>query len=185
LDANSSAWRKNPEGALAAWAEAFPVPEPERQVLCIKWRNGEARGLPELRPDQVVLHHTVDRSEQLRLVAGADAILSMHRGEGLGLTLAEALAMGRLVIATGWGGSEVLGGHPGFWRVQHRLVVTNDPTGTYASSATWAEPDIAHAASLIKLAAAATYGDRAAWRAAGLHHIATLRAEAAGYDWTI
>jgi glycosyltransferase involved in cell wall biosynthesis len=77
------------------------------------------------------------------LIASCDVLLSPHRSEGYGLTLAEGFLAGVPALATGWSGNidfmeglhELL--------IAHTLVPVRDPYGVYhASTQSWAEPDL-------------------------------------------
>ena len=84
------------------------------------------------------------------LTAACDAYVSLHRSEGLGLPLIEAMYLGKPVIATGYGGvTDFLDDETGFV-VHHRLATLQRSHGPYPAGAVWAEPDIAHAAALMR-----------------------------------
>ena len=86
----------------------------------------------------------------VRLVS-ADIVLSLHRSEGFGLVPAEAMLLGRPVVATGWSGNMTFMDDSCAALVGYRLVPARDPRGVYAvPGATWAEPDIAHAAEWLR-----------------------------------
>jgi glycosyltransferase involved in cell wall biosynthesis len=85
------------------------------------------------------------------LVAAADCMLSLHRSEGYGFAIAEAMALGRAVVATGWSGNMDFMTGPGAFMVPYRLVPAHDPQEIYdIPGASWAEPDIAAAAGLLR-----------------------------------
>ncbi len=83
--------------------------------------------------------------------AQLDLYLSLHRGEGYGLNLAEATQAGVPVIATGWGLAPDIAERPHVRTVGYRLVVPLDPQRFYDSfpGALWAEPDMMEAADLL------------------------------------
>ena len=74
------------------------------------------------------------------LTAAADIVPSLHRSEGFGLILAEAMLLAEPVIATGWSGNPTFMAADSAALVDWRLVATNDPRQMYHSSI-WAEPD--------------------------------------------
>jgi len=112
FDPGSDFARKNPMGTIDAWLRLFPQAT-ETAHLTVK-TLGSAKGLPQYgemqrktagRSDIVVLAETLDEAQTRNLIAASDVVVSLHRGEGFGLVLAEAMAHGRCVIATGWSGN--------------------------------------------------------------------------------
>jgi hypothetical protein len=89
-------------------------------------------------------------SDMRDLMAGCDAYVSLHRSEGTGLTISDAMSVGKPVIATGWSGNmdflSVANGFP----VQYQLVEIDETVGPYGAGETWAEPSIEHAAALMR-----------------------------------
>jgi glycosyltransferase involved in cell wall biosynthesis len=77
--------------------------------------------------------------------------ISLHRAEGFGLTIAEAMLHGLPVIATGWSGNvDFLGDQTGV-PIPFRLVAAEDPQGTYdCPDMTWADADIDAAATALR-----------------------------------
>jgi glycosyltransferase involved in cell wall biosynthesis len=89
--------------------------------------------------------------------------VSLARGEGWGLGAFDAAANGNPVVTTGWGGQlDYLGWSP--WVVRFELVPVHDPGGfqSYTSDQRWAEPDVDHAAELMRAIAASPDEARAA-----------------------
>lgn len=159
FDFNSSMARKNPQGAIEAFGRAFGHDASAR--LTIKTQNGQLfpDRLAELRrqaPDNVrIVDETWPYAEVKALIAGADVLISLHRAEGFGLTPAEAMALGRPVIATGWSGNLDFMDEANSILVPYREVKVADPQGIYTyKGETWAEPDLDAAAdALIRLRA--------------------------------
>lgn len=80
-----------------------------------------------------------------------DCFVSLSRGEGWGMGAFAAAAHGNPVVATAYGGHlDFLGGSPGL--VDYRLVSVDDPmaVASYSPDQHWAEPDIDHAAQLLR-----------------------------------
>jgi glycosyltransferase involved in cell wall biosynthesis len=73
-------------------------------------------------------------------MAASDIVLSLHRSEGFGLVPAEAMLLGKPVIATGWSGNMDFMDATSAALVGYRLVPTEDPRQVY-HGASWAEPD--------------------------------------------
>lgn len=153
FDFNSSAARKNPQGAIEAFRRAFgddPTCE-----LVVKTQNAEA--FPELAaalcaaaPGNV---RFVDASwpyaQVKALIAGADVLVSMHRAEGFGLPMAEAMALGTPVVATAFSGNLDFMDDGCALLVPSRPAPVDDPQGIYRGQA-WAEPDLDAAAAALR-----------------------------------
>lgn len=156
----SSFERKNPLGAIAAFRTAFGERMDRILVLKVGNRNHApadfarletaVAGAPNIRLETRML----PRGDALALTAAADIILSLHRSEGFGLVPAEAMLLGKPVIATGWSGNMDFMDDHSAALVRYRLVPAHDGRGVYeVANALWAEPDIDHsAASLRRLA---------------------------------
>ncbi len=147
--------RKNPLAAIDAFRRAFTADDDALLVLktCQSDFAPEARDLISRRIQGSQIR-TIDgyssREEIAGLTAAADCYVSLHRCEGFGLTLAEAMAYGKPVIATPYSGNtdffDLTTGYP----VQYRLVEIEHDEGPYRAGARWAEPDVEHAARLMR-----------------------------------
>ena len=147
----SSFERKNPLAAIAAFRAAFGA-RPDR-ILVLKVGNrthfpqdfarlaAAVAGADNIRLETRVL----PASELHALTAAADIVLSLHRSEGFGLVLAEAMLLGKPVIATGWSGNLTFMNPDNAVLVGWRPVTCTDPRGNYVGGF-WAEPDVKEAA---------------------------------------
>lgn len=149
-DGRSSLRRKNVEGAVRAFCKAFPVRSDVR--LVIKCRNldefpeeqerlgDEIGGDPRIE----LIDRTVSRAEMDWLQNRCDILLSMHRSEGFGLHLAECMALGKPVIATGWSGNLDFMSDDVAALLPYRLMPVDAQLPVYRgfSDAEWADPDI-------------------------------------------
>jgi glycosyltransferase involved in cell wall biosynthesis len=161
--------RKNPLGAVEAFRRAFAVEEPV--ALAIKCAGADRhasdheRLLEAVAGDEriTVLDRVLTDEEMGALVASCDCYVSLHRAEGFGLPIAEAMLLGKPVVATGFGGpAEYLTERTGF-PVDHRLVGIGPGNEPYPADGVWAEPDVEHAAALMRLVV--EHRDEAARRA--------------------
>jgi glycosyltransferase involved in cell wall biosynthesis len=143
---------------VEAFRRAWPQPQ-EEAVLVVKTQSAAAdpAWLRELRaaadrPDIRLIDAALPREALLSLMASCDALVSLHRSEGFGLPVAEALALHRAVLVTGWSGTEVIAADlPEAARAPYRLVPVDDPGGPYHDlSQTWAEPDLDAAAQRLR-----------------------------------
>ena len=160
----SSFERKNPIGTVRAFQAAFGDRR-DRHLLLKIGKGGHFPAETErlLRavsasPNITVETRTFDAADNLALIGLADIVLSLHRSEGFGLVIAEAMMLGRAVISTDWSApAEYLDATCGV-PVPCRQVPVHDPRRVYdAPGAFWAEPD--HDAAVESLRALA--GDEA------------------------
>ena len=155
-DYNSVATRKNPLGALEAYTRAFR-PE-DGTVLVLKSINSHLHAAQHRlvleaaagRPDVFVLDDYLEPSEKDRLMASCDCYLSLHRSEGFGLTLAEAMYFGKPVVATNYSGNTDFMTSENSYLVDYRLVPIGAGADPYPPDGEWAEPDVDHAAALLR-----------------------------------
>lgn len=153
FDFNSSIARKYPEGVIEAFSRAFPNDPGAR--LIIKTQNGHL--FPELlarlkahAPANVEVMDVVWPYSQVKaLIASADALISLHRSEGFGLTIAEAMALGTPAVATAWSGNLDFMDETCTMPVPARLIPVDDPQGIYRGQE-WADPDIDAAAAALR-----------------------------------
>ena len=113
FDYYSGTTRKNPLGVAQAFGYAFPDPEMKVGLLIKSTGPGELdptvsqqlKNLFTIDKRIMILHRSVDKDEMLSLIDGCDCYISLHRSEGFGLGMAEALAFGKPVIATDYSGN--------------------------------------------------------------------------------
>jgi glycosyltransferase involved in cell wall biosynthesis/SAM-dependent methyltransferase len=148
--------RKNPLGVVEAFREAF---EPGSGAsLVIKSMSGDAfRAEAESlavaaseHPDIHLIEETVEPEVKNAMIESCDCYVSLHRSEGLGLTMAEAMYFGRPVIATAYSGNLDFMTEENSYLVAHSMVKIGRNAGPYPAKAEWAEPDLEHAATLMK-----------------------------------
>ncbi|MGZ3183724.1 MAG: glycosyltransferase [Telluria sp.] len=184
FDFNSYLARKNPFAAVEAFTRAFA--RSDRSVgLVLKTMNAVPgdpawqRFLRRCARDEriIVLDRTLDRGDVLGLIEQCDAYLSLHRAEGFGRTLAEAMLFGKPVVATDFSGNaDFLDRRTGFPVPWHRRAVRAGEYPFVASSdgAWWAEPDLEAAAAQLRAARASVSADGAFARRLRRHSAATF-----------
>jgi glycosyltransferase involved in cell wall biosynthesis len=165
FDVGSDVDRKNPLAAIEAFQRAFPS---ERDVLLVVKTKpypsvpaleAQARALRERVAGDArirIVERSMAYPELLRLYASCDVMLSLHRSEGLGLHLMEAMSLGRPVVATGWSGnmdfmtpenSIALGWAPVPVRARHLDYAAE----VGREGQVWAEPALADAVEALRL----------------------------------
>jgi glycosyltransferase involved in cell wall biosynthesis len=171
FDLNSWLPRKNPWAVIDAFQRAYPAPSGkvrpgQAQVsLVLKTMNGRD-GHPVWEafkqrcaedPRIVLLDKTLDRDQVLGLIQACDAYVSLHRAEGFGRTLAEAMLLGKPVVATDFSGNtDFLDQKVGFpVRWARKTVEPGDYLFVEPDDeAWWAEADVEHAAQQMQAAKA-------------------------------
>lgn len=190
FDHNSVFDRKNPLGVITAFRRAFPGREPVQ--LVIKSINGDRhpsdrerlRAAAATDPRIELVEHYLAADEVDKLFATATCYISLHRCEGFGLTIAEAMAHGLPVIATDYSGSsEVLPPDAG-WLVPTSLVKVGPGHHPYPPDARWAQPDLDQAVAAMR-AVVADPQEAARRGAAGRAHLAATRSQEAAAKWAV
>jgi glycosyltransferase involved in cell wall biosynthesis len=148
--------RKNPLGIVAAFSAAF---EPgEGPSLVIKSICGDqfpaereqlAAAVAE-RPEIHLLEDNVSVAAKNAMVASCDCYVSLHRSEGLGLTMGEAMYFGRPVIATGYSGNLDFMTEENSYLVPYELTEIGPDANPYPPDKEWADPDLERAAALMR-----------------------------------
>ncbi len=156
FDFNSYLARKNPVAAVEAFQKAFNPQDPS-VFLVLKTMHArekdpawkEFKSLIDQDSRIVLIDHTMDRGDVLALIKNCDAYLSLHRSEGFGRTLAEAMLLGKPVIASNYSGNA------DFMFEEYSFPVTGKtkpvqpkeyPFIAKDDEAVWFDPDTSHAA---------------------------------------
>ena len=84
------------------------------------------------------------------LIALCDCYVSLHRAEAFGLPIAQAMWLGKPVIATAYSGNLDYMTPDNSYLVRSRLVPIDGEPVPGAGHGEWADPDIGHAASLMR-----------------------------------
>jgi hypothetical protein len=157
FDMASLCSRKNPQGAIAAVLRAFT---PKEACLTIKvsqpeasaaeWENLQALAGPH--PHIRLIDGWMDDAALERLFLEHDVYLSLHRSEGYGLTLREAMLHNLYVVATGWSGNMDFMRGERVFPVAYTLVPVNGSGENFGGvrNPRWAEPDVEDAANILK-----------------------------------
>lgn len=154
-DTRSGAARKNPGAAIRAYLEAFPRETGER-FLMVKMNSPTREDRAALsriiggRRDIRLIDEIVLKPEVDALIGSCDAFVSLHRAEGYGLVIAEAMSLGVPVVATGYSGNMDFMDADCALVVPYRLVPVGDRYPFAPPGAVWAEPDVGRAAAFLR-----------------------------------
>jgi glycosyltransferase involved in cell wall biosynthesis len=156
FDMHSYIERKNPRAVIDAYRQAFGAHARQTQLV-IKVRHLEEYpdAAAELCADLesvggTLIRRSMNRLELNTLFAACDGYVSLHRCEGFGLTMAEAMALGKPVVATGYSGNMDYMSDANSYPVRYRLIELDRDHGPYRRGTYWAHPDIDHAAELMR-----------------------------------
>lgn len=148
--------RKNPYAVIEAYRRAFGPDFADTQLVI---KVTQLAKFPEhaapLREaiasiNSIMIDRYLDRFELDSLFNICDVYISLHRSEGFGLTLTDAMGMGKPVIATDYGGSTDFVNVANSYPVAYHLIDIDKDYGPYQQGQTWADPDIDHAAQLMR-----------------------------------
>ena len=156
FDYLSTIQRKNPIGLIEAFKRAFAPGEGPR--LLLKTINGPLRPLAEEavlweahgREDIHVIDRSLSAAERDALMAACDCYVSLHRSEGFGLTMAEAMALGKPTIGTGYSGNVDFMSAENSYLVEYEIGRVGPDCEIYPADGEWAQPSVEHAAELMR-----------------------------------
>lgn len=147
--------RKNPLAIVKAFNKAFSGSDKVNLVLkCIN-SNHDPTSLKTLKSaisdnrNILLFDGHMDRSSILNLTASCDCYVSLHRSEGFGITMAEAMYLKKPVIATAWSGNTDFMNVNNSYPVKYDIIELDRDYGAYKKGGSWAEPNIEHAAQLL------------------------------------
>jgi glycosyltransferase involved in cell wall biosynthesis len=156
FDFLSTISRKNPVGLVEAFCSAFGPGE--GPTLVLKSINADERPVEAAgvraaigeRPDVVFVDAYYSSAECAAMLARADCYVSLHRSEGFGLTLAESMALGVPVIATGYSGNLDFMDEEMTHLVPSGRSLVGRGSPPYPPDSVWGEPDLDAAAGLLR-----------------------------------
>jgi FkbM family methyltransferase len=188
FDFNSIAERKNPWGTVAAFQRAFPGRDDVR--LTLKAINAKLHPLEAERLRAVVagddrielVERYLSVAELHDLYQRSTCYVSLHRSEGFGLTVAEAMARAMPVISTGYSSTTEFIDDSTGWVIPYRMIPVGKGCYPYQAEALWADPDLHAAAAAMR--EVADDPDEAARRGkAAREHILRTRSVEAAAKW--
>ncbi len=157
FDGASSISRKNPLGSIRAFQLAFPRETSPDARLMVKamntindalWR--ECKRIAQLDRRIVIIDDVLDRTRYYELLKACDAVISLHRAEGFGRLMAEAMALGIPVIATAYSGNLDFMTEENSWLVGGQMVDVLPGDYPFHQGQHWMDPDVQEAAEALR-----------------------------------
>jgi len=155
FDFHSFLERKNPLGLVEAYRRAFGHRKDVQLLIKSSHSTEHQQELQSLQracagANVRIMDAVLTRQEKHALMKAADCYVSLHRSEGFGLTLAEAMMFGKPVVATGYSGNVDFMSDDDSFLVPYRLITIEQTDGPYAAGYHWADPDLDCACELMR-----------------------------------
>ena len=177
FDYDSTVERKNPGAVIEAFRRAFRAAEDDAVLVMksINWEHGRTQHEALARQSEglnvIFLDTHIAGAEVNSLFASADCYVSLHRSEGLGLGMVQAMYLGKPVIATGYSGNLDFMKPDNSLLVRYGMTELDVDSGAYERGSHWADPDVDHAATLMRW----VYENRADAEALGARGATSVR----------
>ncbi|WP_151447298.1 glycosyltransferase [Lacisediminimonas profundi] len=164
FDLQSSAKRKNPIACVTAFRKAFPLKGKkalgaEQVGLVVKvhpldQHDADWEMLKQLQAEDPRIHlmdQTLSKADLMALYKACDCFVSLHRAEGFGRGIAEAMLLGKPVITTGFSGNLEFTNENNALLVKHTLIPVAAGDYLHGEGQVWADADVTHAAAQMLL----------------------------------
>lgn len=150
FDSLSTTIRKNPEATLEAFTSVFK--EEKESVLIVKTHNLERskdaqKALEKYNniPNVIIINGHFSKEKLHSLIQQSDVLISLHGSEGFGLTMAEAMAYGKIVVGTGYSGNLDFMNVNNSFLIQYDFIKTSNTKGLIDEGLTLAKPRLGDA----------------------------------------
>lgn len=155
FDPHSILERKNIRGLVTAFKQAF---NENGDCYLILRANGKTQGAyeyerirAEAKSNNIIFYEsTLSRQDTFNFMKSLDVYVSLHRSEGFGLTCAEAMALGKPVIASNYSGNLDFMDESNSILITTKVIETNRPYGPYPAGTKWGDPDLHEAAQAMR-----------------------------------
>lgn len=145
FDSLSTTIRKNPEATLEAFTTVFK--DNKESILIVKTHNLERskdaqKALEKYSdiPNIIIINDHFSKQKLHSLIQQSDVLISLHGSEGFGLTMAEAMAYGKIVIGTGYSGNLDFMNVNNSFLIQYDFIKTSNTKGLIDEGLTLAKP---------------------------------------------
>jgi GT2 family glycosyltransferase/glycosyltransferase involved in cell wall biosynthesis len=156
FDHNSQMERKNPLGAIEAFRAAFtPGEGPKLVIKAVNgahWPENHARLVHAVaqHPDISLMDQYLPAEVNAAFTGLFDCWVSLHRAEGFGLTMAEAMGWGTPVVGTAYSANLDYMDDTNSYLVPYVPTTVRPGVAAYTEGELWAEPDVAAAARILR-----------------------------------
>lgn len=155
-DYGSNQDRKNPHAAIDSFLKEFSDNSSVHLLIKVHNAKDEFPDFINLK-EQVstmsnisILNVTLERQQIYELIKCCDVFVSLHRSEGFGLGLAEAMYLQKPVVSTNWSAPAEFIDENNGCPVNYELVKLENDAGHYRAGQVWANADTDHAAYQLK-----------------------------------
>ncbi|MEG4065913.1 glycosyltransferase [Microcoleus sp. Pol11C2] len=156
FDFSSRIERKNTLATIQAFKQAFG--EDNSVLLVIKSSNSNKFSAAQASLNSAIANNSnikhldgyLSKNKLNGLLYSCDCYVSLHRCEGFGLTMAEAMFYGKPVIATGYSSNTEFMNVGNSYLVKYKLIQIEKDFGPYKKGNVWAQADVEHAADLMR-----------------------------------
>ncbi len=154
-DTNSTMARKNPLGAVESFKKAFS-PKDDSVGLVLKMNNPRREDIEALKGSLgeyrniYYINKIMEKTEVNSLIRCADVFVSLHRAEGFGLVMAEAMLNGTPCIATNWSSNTEFMNEEVACMVDYTITTLNKTQEPYKRGSRWADANTDTAAAYMK-----------------------------------
>lgn len=147
FDSLSTTIRKNPEATIDAFINVFK--NDSDSVLIVKTHNldrsKDAQKVLEKYsgiPNIIIINEHFSKEKLHSLIQKSDVLISLHGSEGFGLTMAEAMSYGKIVVGTGYSGNLDFMNVNNSFLIQYDFIKTSNTKGLIAEGLTLARPNL-------------------------------------------
>lgn len=153
-DLRSYTSRKNPQGVIEAFRMLLAQRPYSKVHLVIKINGVEtnpnefnelSEQLKDLRAQVTLIHRTMCSDEVKNLLRSCDCFVSLHRSEGFGLGMAEAMVLGKPVIGTAYSGNMEFMNPDVAMCIDYKIISVKEDEYPNYENQVWAEPDFGQA----------------------------------------